>query len=65
VKLKKTATKTFDLLRDAYGENPLSRSHVFEWHKMVSEGTGSVEDERPGRPATMKTDENIERRGLL
>jgi hypothetical protein len=24
-----------------------------------------VEDERPGRPATMKTDENIERRGLL
>jgi hypothetical protein len=35
--------------------------HVFEWHKTFSEGRDDVEDdERPGRPVTMKTDENVE-----
>ena len=36
VKLKKSATETFQLLSEAYGENCLSRARVFEWHKRLS-----------------------------
>jgi transposase len=62
VKLKKTATETFNMLREAYGENTLSRARVFEWHKRFSEGREDVEDDaRPGRPVTMKTEENVEK----
>ena len=32
VKLGKTATETLQLLRDAYGDEALSRARVFEWH---------------------------------
>jgi hypothetical protein len=32
-KLKKTATETFEMLKSAYGEECLSRTGVFEWHK--------------------------------
>jgi hypothetical protein len=38
VKLKKTATETFDLLCEVYGENTLSRARVFQWHNRFSEG---------------------------
>jgi len=62
VKLKKTATETLNLLREAYGEDALSKSRVFDWHKRFSEGREDVEDnERSGRPVTIKTDENVER----
>jgi hypothetical protein len=30
VKLKKTATETFEMLKNAYGEECLSRTNVFE-----------------------------------
>jgi hypothetical protein len=33
VKLKKTATETFEMLKSAYGEECLLRASVFEWHK--------------------------------
>jgi hypothetical protein len=33
VKLKKTATETFEMLKSVYGEECLSRTSVFEWHK--------------------------------
>jgi len=33
VKLKKTATKTFQLLTEVYGEDCMSHARVFEWHK--------------------------------
>jgi len=32
VKLKKSATETFQLLTEAYGEECMSRARVFEWH---------------------------------
>jgi hypothetical protein len=32
VKLKKTTTETFGMLKSAYGEELLSRTSVFEWH---------------------------------
>ena len=53
VKLKKSATETFQLLTEAYGEDCMSRARVFEWHKRFSEGRESVkDDDRPGRPRT-------------
>jgi hypothetical protein len=59
-KLKETTTETSSLLREAYGENTL-RVRVFEWYKTFQEGREDVEDdERPGLPVTMKTDENVE-----
>jgi len=33
VKLDKTATETLQLLRDAYGDEALSRARVFGWHR--------------------------------
>ena len=33
VKLKKSTTETFQLLTEAYGEDCMSRAHVFEWHE--------------------------------
>jgi hypothetical protein len=32
VKLKKSATETFQLLTEAYGEDCISHARVFEWH---------------------------------
>jgi hypothetical protein len=37
VKLKKTATETFDVLKIAYGVECLSRTSVSEWHKRYIE----------------------------
>ena len=33
------------LLKDVYGDNLMSRSHVFEWYKRFSEGWEEVEDD--------------------
>jgi hypothetical protein len=64
VKLKKTATETFNLLREACGESSLSRVRVFEPHKRCSGGSEDVEDDdRPGRPVTMETDERGKGKG--
>jgi hypothetical protein len=38
VKLKKTATETFEMLKSAYGEECLSRTSMFERHKRFKEG---------------------------
>ncbi|GFT88868.1 hypothetical protein TNCV_906791 [Trichonephila clavipes] len=51
VKLKKSATKTFQILTEAYGDETLSHAHVFEWHKTFSGGWVCVEgDARAGFP---------------
>jgi transposase len=53
VKLNKTATETFKMLKRAYGEECLSRTGVFEWHKRFKEERESLKgDERKGRPST-------------
>jgi hypothetical protein len=62
VKLKKSATGTFQLLIEAYGEHCMFHARVFEWHKRFSEGKESVkDDDRPGRPRTSVTVNNIEK----
>jgi hypothetical protein len=61
VKLKKSATETFQLLTEAYGEDCMSRARVFEWHKRFSEGRSVKDDDRPDRSRTAVTDDNIEK----
>jgi len=61
VKLKKSPTECFKLLVEAYGKVTISRIRVFEWQKF-SEGREEIDDnEHPGRPSTLKTNENIEK----
>ncbi|GFY33520.1 hypothetical protein TNCV_4538481 [Trichonephila clavipes] len=45
VKLKKLAAKTFQILTEAYGNEPLSSEPEFEWYKRFSGGTVNVEDD--------------------
>ena len=62
VKLKKSATECYQLLKEVFGDNTLSRTRVFEWHRRFSEGREEVEDdERPGRPVTSRTEEKIQK----
>jgi transposase len=61
VKLKKSATETFENLTEAYGDATLSRNMVFRWHKAFTEGRENVEDEpRSGRPILSTNDQNVE-----
>jgi hypothetical protein len=49
VKLDKSATETFKMLREAFGEHSLSETVVFEWHSRFKAGQVSDEDdERSG-----------------
>ena len=66
MKLGKTATETYNLLKEVYGNECLSRSRVFEWLKRFQKGQEDVQDDsRPGRSSTSKTDGNIEKIGNL
>jgi hypothetical protein len=61
-KLGKSATETYSLSMEVYGDECLSRTQVFEWFKRFKEGRGEIEDiARPCRPCTSKTDVNIEK----
>jgi len=62
VKLGKSTTETYDLLKKVYGDECLSCTQVFEWFKRFKEGRKENEDDqRPGHPSTSKTDTNIEK----
>ena len=50
------------MLQEVYGDETISRSHVFEWHKWFKEGREDVEDDsRSGRPLMSRTADNVER----
>ena len=62
VKLNKSAMETIKLLTEACDEDCTSRARVFEWHKRFSESRESLkDDDRPGRPRTAVTDDDIEK----
>lgn len=62
VKLGKSATETLDMLRQAFGDQALSRARCFQWHSRFKGGQTSTEDDqRSGRPSTSTTPENIEK----
>ena len=66
MKLGKSATETFLLSKEVYGNECLSRARVFEWFKRFQDGREDVEDDsRPGCPSMSKTDETIEKVGNL
>jgi len=52
-KIGKTTTETYNLLQQAYGEDVMGRTQVFDWFRRFKEGRTSVEsDPRSGRPST-------------
>ena len=62
VKLGKTATETLQLLRDAYGDEALSRARVSGWHRRFILGRVSMEDDtRSGRPSSSRNEDNVVR----
>ena len=63
VRLGKTPTEALKLLQEVYGDETMSRTRFFEWHRRLKEGRREeVEDDRrSGRPSTSRTDENVER----
>jgi len=61
-KLGKSATETYNLLTEVYGDQCLSRTQFFEWFKKFKEGREYVgDDPESGRPSTAKTQENVEK----
>lgn len=57
IKLGKTAT---EMIKDDYRNAAISRSTIFEWHKLFWEGRELVEDDqRVGRPSTSRIGKNV------
>jgi transposase len=60
VKIEKSVTETFEMLKIAFGEDAICRTQTYEWWKRFKEGRTSVDDDqRSGRPSTSKTDDNV------
>ena len=52
----------FQLLKEVFGDNCMSRTQVYKWHKRFLKGREVVEDDgRAGRPVTLRTDENLKK----
>ena len=62
VRLGNTPTEALKLLQAVYGDDTMSRTRLFEWHRRFKERREEVEDDHwTGRPSTSRTDENVER----
>jgi hypothetical protein len=59
-KTRKTATETFQLIKQANGDDALLRTRVSEWYASFRDGRENVEDERSGRPTAVRTFDMIE-----
>jgi len=60
VKLGKGGNEIREILVQVYGDNAMKKTAVYRWVKRFYKGRGSVTDEeRSGRPATSRTEENI------
>ena len=65
-KIGKTATETYQLLQQAYGEDAMGRTQVFDWFRRFKEGRTSAEsDPRSGRPSTLRNEEMIDSEGIV
>jgi len=57
---KKTAPETHQMLQEAFGDNAMSQSKTFLWHKCFKDRRMSVDDnEYSGRPSASTTLEDI------
>ena len=62
VRLEKTATEALKLLQEVHGDDTMSRTRLFEWHRRFKEGREEVEDDhKSGKPSISRTDKNVER----
>jgi len=61
VRLGKTPTEALKLLKKVYGDDTMSRTRLFYWHRRFKERREEVKDDhRSGRPSTSRTEENIQ-----
>ena len=61
VRLGKTGSETFEMLKQAFGDSCMSRSPTFEWFGRFKNGrTSTANDERSGRPSTATTPSKVE-----
>jgi hypothetical protein len=62
VRIGKSATDTYDMLKKVYGDLCLPHTQVFEWFIRFKEGREEIgDDQRPGCPSTSKKDANIKK----
>jgi hypothetical protein len=62
MKLGKSATKTLEMLPEAFGEHSLNQTVVSEWHSHFKASRVSVgDDEHSWQPSTSKMTENVEK----
>jgi len=62
LKLGKTATECYEMLKTTFGEQAMGRSQTFRWVSRFKAGRTSIDDdERSGRPVSSSTPEMIER----
>ena len=58
LKLGKTATECYEMLKTAFGEQAMGRSQTFQWFCRFKAGRISIDDdEHPGRPVSSSTPE--------
>ena len=61
VRLGKTGSETFEMLKQAFGDSCMSRSRTFEWFGHFKKGrTSTANDDRSGRPSTATTPSKVE-----
>jgi len=61
VRLGKTESETFEMLKQAFGVSCMSRSRTFEWFGRFKNGrTSTANDDRSGRPSTTTTPSKVE-----
>ena len=60
--MKTAAEETVTMLREAFKEEALSQTRVYDWFSRFKRGDISVEDQpQSGGLATSRTDENIQK----
>jgi hypothetical protein len=60
VRLGKTGSETFEILKHASGDSCMSRSRTFEWFRRFKNGrTSTSNDDRSGRPSTATTPSKV------
>ena len=48
------------MLQEAFGDQALSKTRIFKWHKKFKEGRERIEDqERPGREKTSIDEQHV------
>jgi len=62
VKLGQNANDTCAMLSEAYGEEAMQNSSVFEWHKLFKEGRRTWKMITSRRQRCHRTEENVEKK---